>query len=155
MANPDYVGENLRRIRRRKKLSQQALSKRSGVGTASISHAETGAHQPEHSTLQKLADALEVPVEGFYQRPEDIASLLRLNKILTDDILRAREEGQEERLDDLRIELERVTMLLNRFGPFFEPEPSRKRRERLRTQAIAQGYDPRSLREEELTEGLG
>jgi transcriptional regulator with XRE-family HTH domain len=134
MANPNYVGENLRRIRKRKGWSQGALAGKAGVGITSISHAETGAHQTEHYTLKKLADALKVPVEALYEKPEDIASLLRLNKILTEDILRAREEGQEERLDDLRIELERVTKLLNRFGPFFEPEPSRRRRERKQVQ---------------------
>lgn len=155
MTNPKYIGENLRRIRKRKKKSQEKLAKEAGVARVSISYAETGEHRTEHSTLVKLAEALEVPVEGFYQKPEDIASLLRLNKILTEDILRAREEGQEDRLEDLRIELERVTTLLNRFGPFFEPESSKKRRERFRTQAKALGHVPVGVAEEELAEGLG
>ena len=84
---------------------------------------------------------METPAEAFYQRPEDIASLLRLNKILTEDIMRAREEGDEERLEDLYVELERVTTLLNRFGPFFEPESSKRRRERQHIQAVALGRE--------------
>jgi transcriptional regulator with XRE-family HTH domain len=126
------AGENLKRLRQRIGISQQKLAELAGTTRASVSYAETGAHAPLPSTLEKFAEVLEVPLDIFYERPEDIASLLRLNKILTEDVMRARQEGDEERLQDLYPELERVTKLINRFGPFTEPESSRKRRERQR-----------------------
>jgi transcriptional regulator with XRE-family HTH domain len=129
------VGENLKRLRKRKGISQKALAEEAGIARASVSYAETGTHLPSAGTLKELARVLEVPVETFYERPEDIASLLRLNKILTDDVMRAREEGDENRLTEyLYPELDRVTRLLNRFGPFTEAPASKKRRTRQQAQ---------------------
>lgn len=58
------IGIRLRLARERRVLSQDALSKRSGVPIVTISRIENDRYEqrPRPSTLRKLADALEVDV---------------------------------------------------------------------------------------------
>jgi transcriptional regulator with XRE-family HTH domain len=60
------VGANLRRIRKSKRVTQPELAKLSGVAQGGISAIETGHREPFPSTLEKLADALEVPTAEFF-----------------------------------------------------------------------------------------
>jgi DNA-binding XRE family transcriptional regulator len=53
-------GANLRRWRRRRRLSQARLSQRSGIASGEISWMERGLQEPRVGTLIKLADALRV-----------------------------------------------------------------------------------------------
>lgn len=132
------VAENLRMMRERRGMTQSALAKEAGLTSAAVNYVEKGHRSPNPDTLEKLAHTLGCKVDDFFERREDFDSLLRLNRILTDDVIRAREEGDEKRLDEyLYPELERVTKLLNRFGPFTEPDSSRRRRERLRIEQAA------------------
>jgi transcriptional regulator with XRE-family HTH domain len=125
---------NLRRLRERQQLSQTALAERAGLTKAAVNYIERGHRVPNFDTLERLADALECRVEDFYTEI-DIASLLRLHKLLSEDAQRAREENDEERLQDILLELHRITTDLNRyFGPFTEPEASVRRRERKQVQ---------------------
>jgi transcriptional regulator with XRE-family HTH domain len=61
--------ESVRRIRRKKGLSQQELADLAGVGQDSISAIETGKHEPHPRTLRKLAKALEIEVRSFFEEP--------------------------------------------------------------------------------------
>jgi transcriptional regulator with XRE-family HTH domain len=54
--------ENLRRIRKERRLSQRALADRAGVVKSTIYEAEAGKHIPRIQTLEKLADALGVSI---------------------------------------------------------------------------------------------
>lgn len=55
------VGENLKKLRKAKKLTLKQLSTLSGVGQSTISDIEVGkAKNPKIETLNKLADALDV-----------------------------------------------------------------------------------------------
>lgn len=59
--------KNLREIRESKKMSQEELAKKSGISRVTISMLETGAQKDTTaSTLVKLADALEVPIDKFF-----------------------------------------------------------------------------------------
>lgn len=58
MSSGKKLGENLKRIRLAKKLSQGDLSKSLGVDRAYISNIENGRMNPTLSTLEKLAGAL-------------------------------------------------------------------------------------------------
>ena len=61
------IGENLRRIRKEERdMGQVELAEASGVAQPTISEIETGQREPHHSTLRKLADALDVPVSAFF-----------------------------------------------------------------------------------------
>jgi len=58
MQSGKKLGENLRRLRLKKKLSQGDLSKTLGVDRAYISNIENGRMNPTLSTLEKIAGAL-------------------------------------------------------------------------------------------------
>ena len=60
------IGENLRTIRKRRGLDQVELARLAGVAQPSISLLETGRRGAQTRTLQKLADALNVPVAAFF-----------------------------------------------------------------------------------------
>ena len=61
------IGDNLRRIRKMRRMGQVELGKRSGVAQQTISGLERGHHEPHPSTLKKLGDVLNVPVTAFFQ----------------------------------------------------------------------------------------
>ncbi len=63
-----YLADRLRQIRESKKLSQGDIENRSGLLRCYISRVENGHTVPALETLEKIAQALEVPLyEIFYQ----------------------------------------------------------------------------------------
>ena len=58
MSSGKKLGENLKELRLKKKLSQGDLSKSLGVDRAYISNIENGRMNPTLSTLEKIANAL-------------------------------------------------------------------------------------------------
>jgi transcriptional regulator with XRE-family HTH domain len=62
------LGDNIRKIRRSKKLSINALSKITGISLGYLSDLENNkASNPTMEKLQKIADALNVPVDEFFK----------------------------------------------------------------------------------------
>lgn len=57
----------LTRVRKVKGLSQDQLSKLSGVSRVTIARIESGASSPTIRTLEKIADALKVPVTDILE----------------------------------------------------------------------------------------
>jgi transcriptional regulator with XRE-family HTH domain len=54
------IGDNLRRERRKKLLTQEMLAERAGVGYPTVSRIEQGRVDPMFRTIRKLAKALEI-----------------------------------------------------------------------------------------------
>jgi transcriptional regulator with XRE-family HTH domain len=54
------IGDNLKRQRIRKALTQEELARRAGLTTASVARIERNETEPRMSTLRKLAKALKV-----------------------------------------------------------------------------------------------
>jgi transcriptional regulator with XRE-family HTH domain len=54
------IGDNLKRQRIRKALTQEELARRAGLTTASVARIERNETEPRMSTLRKLAKALDV-----------------------------------------------------------------------------------------------
>ena len=63
------VGERLAELREKKALTLHDLEELSGVGADGISKIENGHRKPRPATLRKLARALGVEVEEFFQEP--------------------------------------------------------------------------------------
>lgn len=63
------VGERIRLLRKRKQLSQIALSARSGIDRTYLSDIENGKRNISLLTLNNLALALDVPIEMLLSRP--------------------------------------------------------------------------------------
>lgn len=55
------LGSNLRTARKQREWTQEELAERSGVQAGEISRLEAGKRDPQVSTVEKLAAALEVP----------------------------------------------------------------------------------------------
>lgn len=65
-------GMKLRKLRKRRAMSQDELAEASGVGRATISRAERGESDSHGKTIRALAAALGVPVEDLMT--EELAS---------------------------------------------------------------------------------
>ncbi len=54
------LGRNLRRVRERREMTQEDVAARSGVHSTEVSRIEAGKRDPQVSTLERLAEAVEV-----------------------------------------------------------------------------------------------
>lgn len=111
----EILSENLKRIRKEKKLSQVVIAERSGVITSTYSRVESCQVSPNLSTLEKLAEAMEVPMAEFFreERKVETSVLDKLEKIdemseynqnvvtiLLDSII---EKDRVEKLQDIKM----------------------------------------------------
>jgi transcriptional regulator with XRE-family HTH domain len=62
------LGRNLRDARRKLGLTQEEVAHRSGVHPTEVSRIEGGKRDPRVSTLERLADAVEVPPGQLLKR---------------------------------------------------------------------------------------
>ena len=60
------VGQKIKEIRKKKSLTIQELAEKSGMSEGHISRLENGLKSPTISTLEKLAQALDVPIVYFF-----------------------------------------------------------------------------------------
>jgi len=74
------IGDRLREMREEKKLSQGDIEKRTGLLRCYISRVENGHTVPAIETLEKLAQALEVPLYQLFYDGEEPPSLPNLPK---------------------------------------------------------------------------
>lgn len=64
------LGKNLRETRKQLGLTQQEVSQRSGVQAGEISRIEAGKRDPQISTVERLAKALDVSAGQLLDRSE-------------------------------------------------------------------------------------
>lgn len=55
-----YIGENLKKVRTRRLLTQEELAERAGVSAATIVNVERNNQEPHFRTIRKVAKALGV-----------------------------------------------------------------------------------------------
>lgn len=69
-----HVGENIRKLRRKRELTQAELAEKSTVSYSMVCKLESGEQKnPSLETLKKIASALKVPVaEIFYFSLSDV-----------------------------------------------------------------------------------
>jgi transcriptional regulator with XRE-family HTH domain len=67
ISTEQMVGRKLRELRNQRGLSLRALAERSGLNINTLSLVENGKSSPSVSTLQQLAQALEVPIATFFE----------------------------------------------------------------------------------------
>lgn len=61
------IGENIKNIRRNRKMTILDVKKITGLSKSTISDIENNKTSPTAATLQKIADALKVSIEDFFQ----------------------------------------------------------------------------------------
>ena len=74
------VGENIKRIRKGKKLSMERLAAEAGVSRSMLGQIERGEANPSVGLLGKLASALKVPAEELLEN-DDFQPLLELREL--------------------------------------------------------------------------
>lgn len=68
------IGQRVRRIRKAKSISQEALAERAGISTTHMSHIETGNTKLSLPVFAALAEALEVRADDLlYDAPRENA----------------------------------------------------------------------------------
>jgi transcriptional regulator with XRE-family HTH domain len=65
------VGQRLRELRNRHRLSLRALAEKSGLNPNTLSLIENGKSSPSVATLQQMAAALGVPITAFFETSAD------------------------------------------------------------------------------------
>jgi transcriptional regulator with XRE-family HTH domain len=61
------LGENLKKIRTRKNVSQVGIANILGVDRSFVSNIENGKNNPTLSTITNLAKALKIPVDELFK----------------------------------------------------------------------------------------
>ena len=71
------IGITIRKIRKRKKLSQKELSRISNISQTYISQIESGEKNPSIAIIEKIGDVLNVPFQiiSFLSLDNDISSI--------------------------------------------------------------------------------
>jgi XRE family transcriptional regulator, regulator of sulfur utilization len=76
-----YLAQNIRQLRQSRNMSQEQLSRISGVPRPTWSNLESGTANPTVSVLTRVAAALQVPVEELISPPKAVAKLYRASAI--------------------------------------------------------------------------
>lgn len=79
------LGKRIKELRRNKKLTQEQLAEKIGIGTPNISYFETGKYTPALETMQKIARALDVEIYELYLFKQE-KSIEDMRKELTNAI---------------------------------------------------------------------
>lgn len=78
---PPVYSRRLREAREAHGISQRALGIEAGldefVASTRVNRYETGVHQPDLQTLQRLAAILKLPVAYFYAEDDELALLIK------------------------------------------------------------------------------
>ena len=65
------IGARIKELRKQAGLTQELLAERVGLDARHLSRLEVGRHFPSLDTLEKIAQALKVPLVEFFQFPSD------------------------------------------------------------------------------------
>jgi len=76
-----YLAQNIRQLRQSRSLTQEQLSRLSGVPRPTWSNLESGTANPTVAVLAKVAAALQVPVEELISPPKALARLYQADSI--------------------------------------------------------------------------
>ncbi len=70
--NPQGIGEEIRKLRKTKRMTQGQLARAARMIRPNLSRIEAGKHRPTLETLEKIAVALNVPVVDLILRRSSI-----------------------------------------------------------------------------------
>jgi len=70
--NLERIGARIKSLRHERKLSMRELASRAGVAVSFISRIESGKTSPTIMTLQKILEAMRVPVVSFFSEPDRV-----------------------------------------------------------------------------------
>lgn len=80
------IGENIKRIRIAKNLSQKEVTMSAGLDTAQYSRIENGKTDPSVNTLERIAKALGVSLAELFASTEELQEINSLDKSLMEKV---------------------------------------------------------------------
>ena len=83
--------KNLKDIRKNKKMTQKDLAEKTGLSISTIQGYEQGKYHPKGESVQKIAEALNVPIESlldFSYTPEEVEKYKKILEPLTGQWIR-------------------------------------------------------------------
>ncbi|WP_299896713.1 helix-turn-helix transcriptional regulator [uncultured Aquimarina sp.] len=75
------IGNKLKKIRTKKGLTQTELSEISGVSYIQIGRYENNISKPTSKIIKKLADALEIPTDHFFESNEEFVKIKDIDSL--------------------------------------------------------------------------
>lgn len=117
------IGEKIKEVRKEKELTQRELAERLGTTPQNIAQYETGKRNPKRETLQKIAQALNVPLSDLI--PDNEITVKRIEKDGTLSVIGTGWDVVQKVQDEQKENISRFTdnaptgrykKLLNRFN---------------------------------------
>jgi transcriptional regulator with XRE-family HTH domain len=87
---PQRLGANVRQLREARGLTQEQMARLAGIPRATWGHVESGAGNPTLSVLDRIATALQVPIEELTNAPKGGG------RLFPREALRSRRQGDGE-----------------------------------------------------------
>ena len=109
------IGEMIKNLRNAYGLTQKELAEKAGIATITLQQYERNKREPRKEVLSKIAVALNIPVEAFYPRKEEIEDAKREAKseLWAAETL-ARDNGKPWDVPTYNQERERVILDMSR-----------------------------------------
>jgi transcriptional regulator with XRE-family HTH domain len=92
----EFIGENLKRIRKARKLSQAVVAERLGVEVPSVSRWETGTNRPSQQHLSQLCAIYGVTEEDLLKIPEQSEMKSEVTEEIRSMVRKIMKEEQSE-----------------------------------------------------------
>ena len=80
------IGDRIRRIRKKRRLTQAELAMMSGLSLSAIQGYEQGRYEPKRKSLESIAEVFKIPVDELYDMPTQLST--NLAEVGTDCISR-------------------------------------------------------------------
>ena len=84
--NEVTIGDRIRRIRKKRRLTQAELAMMSGLSLSAIQGYEQGRYEPKRKSLESIAEVFKIPVDELYDMPAQLST--NLAEVGTDAISR-------------------------------------------------------------------
>jgi transcriptional regulator with XRE-family HTH domain len=95
-----YFGENLKRYRKEKRLSQEQLSEKADISVKHLSAIERGLTFVSAELLEKLSESLEIPVSFFFIKDAEIfyndSMINSIDRIIEKYLIKAIEDIKQD-----------------------------------------------------------
>lgn len=110
------IGHNIKSARNVAGLTQEELARQCGVATITIRQYESGKREPKYDTLERLADALDVPLEV----------LLGIGDSVKTELATEEKQDQQEADHDRAVTVHKITQMPNGgYSVAFSLEPDK------------------------------
>ena len=68
------IGDRIRRIRKKRRLTQAELAMMSGLSLSAIQGYEQGRYEPKRKSLESIAEVFKIPVDELYDMPVQLGT---------------------------------------------------------------------------------